>query len=217
MTEPNLIDTTGAPTAPPLTDTAIAVLSMIAEARWLEGCALLCDLDPVGVHRSLRDRPALHQPQLHSMLMEKAYDAMPACDVVTFELGVTARHLADQDEWHARTPTAADFVAQAEAFRRNPGLFLPGAKPATGVSFFSRSHELDGWIELDGEVLPWMFATNGVNSMTAFEAANAVRGFQGLKRGLIVATHIRPGVTIPPELTFVPLAIDTQNTGPEAA
>lgn len=194
---------------------------MIEECRWLEGCALLLDLDPVGIHRSLRERAALHHPQLHSILMERAYDAMPACDVVQFDLGVLAQNVAEQDEWHAwQKATAADYIAQCESFRRNPGWFVPGAKPAVGVAFIDRSHAMDGWVELaSGEVLPWAFAPGGVTQQAALSAAEYVARTIGVERCLVVGTHVRKGVTIPETVAFVPLAIDTAtpSTGPEAA
>ncbi|MGN8091628.1 hypothetical protein [Methylobacterium sp. 22177] len=101
-------------------------------------------------------------------------------------------------------------VMLCEAFRANPGLFTAGSRPAKGVAFYSRTHDLDGWIELaDGRVLPWLYAPGGVGKSAIAKASRYVDGTPGVDRALVVGTHVRAGFLLPDELTFICLAVDT--------
>ncbi|SFU93421.1 hypothetical protein SAMN02799631_03241 [Methylobacterium sp. 174MFSha1.1] len=182
---------------------------LVDEARWLEGCALVAELSPDETHAALRARPAKYLHELHSVVMERAYAAMPVVDVHVFDL---VRPVAP-----APVVTAGVMMAQVEAFRANPGAYLPGALPSAGVAVFHASHAVDGWITLDGEDLPWSYGSVGVSRLLVSELAEYVRAAPDVRRGLVVGTHVQADVDLPPELTFVSLANLPTATGPEAA
>lgn len=189
---------------------AMRAAELVDEARWLEGCALLAELSPVETHEALRARPPSFLFELHSMVMERAYRAMPRDE---------ARDLLSEVE--LEQVDAAMMATLADAFRHNPGLFIPGARPARRVAFLTRAHDCDGWVELaGGQILPWAYAPGGVGPSAVAEAARYVADTPGVERALVVGTHVKPGVVLPPELSFVCIAaIDTaaRNPGPEAA
>ncbi|MFC6790756.1 hypothetical protein ACFQE0_14735 [Methylobacterium komagatae] len=165
---------------------------------------------PAETHAALRERPATYHHELHSMVMERAYRAMPIED--------TRELLCEIEQERA---DASMMVMLCEAFRANPTLFVPGARPAKHVAFYSRTHDLDGWIELaDGRVLPWLYAPGGVGQSAIAKASRYVEGTPGVDRALVVGTHVRPGFLLPDELTFVCLAVDTAapvTPGPKVA
>ncbi|MRI56564.1 hypothetical protein D8770_21760 [Methylobacterium sp. DB1607] len=187
---------------------------LVDEARWLEGCALLAELSPDETHAALRARPAKYLHELHSMVMERAYAAMPVIDTVQFHVDQGQQAAAAQADYLV---TASEMRRQCEAFRSNPGRFLPGARPSTGVAVIHRSHVVDGWIELDGEDLPWAYGSVGVSALSVFELASYVRAAPNVTRGVVVGTHVQPGITLPPELVFVSLAPLSAAPGPEVA
>lgn len=102
---------------------------------------------------------------------------------------------------------AAMMATLCDAFRRAPHSFIPGARPAQGVAFLSRAHHLDGWIQLaTGQVLLWAYAPGGVGHSAVAEAARYVAATPGVERALVVGTHVKAGVELPAEITFVCIA-----------
>jgi hypothetical protein len=189
---------------------ALRAAELVNEARFLEGQALLAELTPAETHAALRTRPATFLHELHSMVMERAYRAMP--------IEETRDLLCEIEQ---EKVDAVMMTMLCGAFRQNPGLFIPGARPAKAVAFYSRTHDLDGWVELaDGRVLPWLYAPGGVGKSSIAKASRYVEGTPGVDRALVVGTHVRPGFLLPDELTFVCLAVDTAqptNPGPRVA
>jgi hypothetical protein len=187
---------------------ALRATERAIEAHFLEGCALAADLAPAETHEALRARPPSYYHELHSMVMERAYRAMPAIEVRDLLAEV---QMEDLD--------AVAMRAQCELFRRDPGRFIPGARPADRVAFLHRSHDLDGWCELaDGTVLPWAYAPGGVGRTAIVEASRYVAATPGIDRALVVGTHVAAGFALPPELIFVCISPSaTLPTGPEAA
>jgi hypothetical protein len=208
------LDLAGLTNAGQLQAIAVHAAEIVDEARWLEGCALLAELSLVETHAALRDRPARHLTELHSMVMERAYNAMPVIDTVQFHVDQGQQAAAAQAEFLV---TASEMRRQAEAFRSNPGRFLPGARPSAGVAVIDRSHVVDGWITLDGEDLPWAHGAIGVSALTAFELARYVAAAPDVRRGVVVGTHLQPGVTLPAEIVFVSLSALSATPGPEVA
>lgn len=204
--------TTGAPPRP--LDDANPLLAMHGEACWLEGCALLCDVDPAGTHAALSERPARYLSELHSVLMERAYAGMRPSERELVDLAVIARSVAAEKAYVVTASTMRD---QCERFRSDPGAYLPGARPSAGVAMLDRSHLVDGWITLDGEDMPWAFGTVGVSQITVFELARYVLAAPDVRRGVVVGTHLQPGVVLPPEILFASLAALSANPGPEVA
>lgn len=187
---------------------AIRAAERASEASWLEGCALLAELAPVETHEALRARPATFYGEMHSMVMERAYRALPPEDV---------RDLLAEVEMEA--VDAVRMRAQCEAFRRDPARFIPGARPAERVAFLHRSHDFDGWIELsDGTVLPWIYAPGGVGRTAIADALRYV-GALKIERAIVVGTHVQSGLALPGEIIFVCISPSATigNPGPEAA
>ncbi|MGU3282502.1 hypothetical protein [Methylobacterium mesophilicum] len=172
--------------------------------------ALLADDAPAETHAVLRERPPTYFPELHSMIMERAYCAMPISE---------ARDLIAEVQQEAID--AVVMRDHCDLFRRAPHLFVPGSRPAAAVAFLHRSHDLDGWIQLsDGQVLPWLYAPGGVSRSAVADAARYVASALGVERALVVGTHVQAGVVLPPELAFVCVTATTpapSHTGPEAA
>ena len=203
------LDLLGVTSLDQLQAVALRAAELVDEARFLEGQALLAELTPAETHAALRARPATFLHELHSMVMERAFRAMPIEDTRELLCGVEQEKV-----------DASMMVMLCEAFRANPALFIPGARPAKGVAFYSRGHDLDGWIELaDGRVLPGLYAPGGVGKSAIAKASRYVEGTPGVDRVILVGTHVRPGFLLPDELTFVCLAVDTQpaTPGPKAA
>lgn len=189
---------------------AVHAAKVFAEAKWLEGCASRAERSPVETHAALRARPAAFLPELHSAIMERAYSAMPSTAPHHFDLVPPAAG-------PARGVTAATMIGQCEAFRSNPGASLPGARPSAGVAMLDRGHVVDGWITVDGEDLPWAYGPAGVGIATVYELARYVRVAPGVRRGLVVGTHLQADVILPPEVTFVSIATLSATPGPEVA
>lgn len=190
---------------------AIHAASVYGEAAWLEGCAVLADDAPVATHAALRDRPPSFFPELHSMIMERAYRAMPR-DEARDLMGEIQQEALDAASGYV---DAATMRSQCDTFRRDPGRFVPGARPAGDVAFLHRSHDLDGWIRIaSGEVLPWLYAPGGVGPTAVADAARYVAGALGVARALVVGTHIQAGVVLPPELAFICIVAPTATRTP---
>jgi hypothetical protein len=190
---------------------ALRATERAVEAHFLEGCALAAELTPEVTHEALRARPATYFHELHSLVMERALRAMPA-DVARDLLPDVALEEID----------AVAMRSQCELFRRDPGLFIPGARPASRIAFLSRGHDLDGWIELaDGTVLPWAYAPGGVGRTAIAEASRYVAATPGIERAVVVGTHVMAGFALPGELLFVCISpsatIRNPGPGPEAA
>ncbi len=203
------LDLAGLTNAGQLQAIAVHAAALVDEAHWLEGCALVAELSPDETHAALRARPAVYLHELHSMVMERAFNAMPIVDVHHFDL---VRPVAP-----APVVTASTMLAQVEAFRANPDRFLPGARPSEGVAVFHASHAVDGWVSLDGEDLPWAYGSVGVSRLLVSELADYVRAAPGVERGFVVGTHVHAGLELPPELVFVSIATPPAAPGPEAA
>lgn len=203
------LDMMGLQSLPQVQAIAIHAASVFGEAAWLEGCLLLAADATVETHEALRSRPPTHFPEIHSVAMERAYRAMPVSE---------ARDLMGEVQQEAID--AVVMRDHCDMFRRAPGLFVPGARPAAAVAFLHRSHDLDGWIQLsDGTVLPWLYAPGGVSRSAVADAARYVAGALGVERALVVGTHVQAGVVLPAELSFVCVVAPTatRNPGPEAA
>lgn len=203
------LDLLGLQSLPQVQAIAIHAASVFGEAAWLEGCLLLAADAPVETHEALRQRPPTHFPEIHAVAMERAFNAMPRDE---------ARDLLCEIEQEA--VDAVMMRDRCDQFRRAPGRFIPGSKPAVAVAFLHRSHDLDGWIELaDGQVLPWLYAPGGVSRSAVAEAARYVAGALGVERALVVGTHVQAGVVLPVEISFVCIVAPTatRTPGPEAA
>lgn len=149
-------------------------------------------------------------PLLAKALLENAAEGT---DPDALHYPMARKRVADQVEVLIAAEQDASVLARAlvaarDAFRRSPGTFLPGAEPADGIAFLGRAHDMDGWISIDGETVPWVFATAGVGKATVFEVSQYLRYADGVDRAIVVGSHIKEGVELPDTIRFVELPVD---------
>ncbi len=100
------------------------------------------------------------------------------------------------------SPSAFSDFQRCEGFRQDPGADLPGAVP---VRMRFPSPLVDGLVRFEGHDVPWVFSSQGVRRTALAELTRYMQA-TGLERGIIVGTHIEPGVEIPRGVLFVKVA-----------
>ena len=98
-------------------------------------------------------------------------------------------------------PSARAEVGRCEAFRADPGAYVPGAVHAKGLASIGAA-AVDGFLDVDGEICPWVYSAVGVGKMGVWELGMTMSEM-GFAHGFIVGTHVRDGAVIPDGITYV--------------